>query len=206
MKTITRPLTATSRLTGHRSGRSGTRAACEPTLDALLNLNEKRTLLRPLTHPKRCGLDEALRLVHLLLKKLEAETAAEMPAPRPGPLDRMKSILSANGNLRVGKGNLSGEKIARLYEVSLSQLAAWLGRSRQAMTKTPDADSIQNELGYFERIARLRVALTGDAEFRKWLRMSNAALGNETPLQWIERKQWQPLADLVDDLLTGAPG
>ena len=59
---------------------------------------------------------------------------------------------------------------------------------------------------YFERIARLRTALSDDAEFRKWLRMPHAELNGETPLRWIERKRWQALADMVDDLLTGALG
>lgn len=96
-------------------------------------------------------------------------------------------------------------EIARVFGLSLNALAQILGRSRQALTKTPDADSLQDELSYFERIARLRTVLSDDSEFRKWLRMPHADLNGETPLRWIERKRWQALADLVDDMLTGAP-
>lgn len=94
--------------------------------------------------------------------------------------------------------------MAKLYGVSLSQLAKWLGRSRQTLTKTPHADSLQGDLSYFERIARLHLVL-GNSNFRKWLRLPNPQLANEKPLTWIARKRWQPLADLVDDMLTGAP-
>jgi hypothetical protein len=79
------------------------------------------------------------------------------------------------------------------------------GHESTEQNKTPDADSLQNALSYFERIARLRTALSDDAEFRKWLRMPHAEMNGETPLRWIERKRWQALADLVDDTLTGAP-
>jgi transposase len=44
--------------------------------------------------------------------------------------------------------------VAKLFGVSLSQLARWVGRTRQALTKTPDAASLQPALGYFERVAR----------------------------------------------------
>ena len=63
--------------------------------------------------------------------------------------------------------------MAKLYGVSLSQLAKWLGRSRQTLTKTPHADSLQGDLSYFERIARLHLVL-GNSNFRKWLRLMHA--------------------------------
>ena len=91
-----------------------------------------------------------------------------------------------------------------MFGVSLSQLAAWLGRSRQALSKTPDADSLQNELAFFEHLARMRVVVP-DAEFRKWLRMPNELLGNRSPLDVMAKGEWQLMADYVDDALTGAP-
>jgi hypothetical protein len=89
--------------------------------------------------------------------------------------------------------------------VSLNQLAAWLGRSRQAVTKTPDADSLQPALNFFERVARLRLALKSDADFRKWLRTPQDLLENAAPLQLMAKGNWQVMADFVDDALTGAP-
>jgi hypothetical protein len=88
---------------------------------------------------------------------------------------------------------------------SLSQLAQWLGRSKQSVSKTPDADSIQLALAYFERVARLRMMMDGDAEFRKWLRMRHELLENKSPLDLLAQRHWQVVVDYVEDALTGAP-
>jgi hypothetical protein len=127
-------------------------------------------------------------------------------APRPSPLDRVKGVRGTTADLRVANGNLSADRIAKLYGISLSQLAVWLGRTKQAVSKTPDADSLQNALSYFERVARLRLMLKGDAEFRKWLRTPCGSLENASPLEALAKGQWQPMADYVDDILTGMPG
>ncbi|MBU6401103.1 MAG: DUF2384 domain-containing protein [Verrucomicrobia bacterium] len=73
------------------------------------------------------------------------------------------------------------------------------------MSKTPDAVSLQNALSYFEHVARLRLVVKDDAEFRKWLRTPQELLDNESPLQLLAKGQWQPMSDYVDDALTGAP-
>ena len=96
-------------------------------------------------------------------------------------------------------------RVAKLYNVSLSQLAEWLGRTKQAMSKTPDADSLQDALGYFERVARLRLITKDDGEFRKWLRTPHELLDNARPLELMAKGEWQAMADYVDDMLTGAP-
>ena len=116
-----------------------------------------------------------------------------------------KSIDTVYGSrLREKNGNLSAVSIARLYGASVAQLADWLGRSRQTVSRTPDADSLQDKLEYFERVARLLTVLP-EEEFRKWLRMPNPNLSNESPMDWIAQNRWQALADFVDDMLTGAP-
>jgi len=173
----------------------------------------KVKLLTPFAHPERVEISEDIRTVPRLVESLaakiqvlhEREATGRPPAPRLSPLDRVKGIVSASSDLRVENGNLSAVTIARVFGFSLNALAQLLGRTRQALNKTPDADSLQNELSYFERIARLRTALSDDAEFRKWLRMPRLELNDETPLRWIEHKRWEALADLVDDMLTGAP-
>lgn len=125
-------------------------------------------------------------------------------SPRPSPLDRVNAIVNATGDLRVATGNLSAGAVASAFGVSMSQLADWLGRSRQALNKTPDADSVQNDLGFFERVARLRVVVPGDG-FLKWLRMPNPQLDDKQPLELLAGGERQVVADLVDDMLTGAP-
>jgi hypothetical protein len=136
--------------------------------------------------------------------KLDLDVQIPLQTPRPSPLDRMREVVRSTEDLRVANGNLSAESVATVFGVSLSQLASWLGRTRQALTKTPDADSIQNQLAYFERVARLRAVVPGDG-FQKWVRMPNAELDDKTPLNLLAGGEGQVIADLVDDMLTGAP-
>jgi len=135
-----------------------------------------------------------------------AKASPDTAAPRKSPLDRMKAVMEATADLREANGNLSAARVARVFGVSLSQLAEWLGRTKQALSKTPDADSLQESLGYFERVARLRMITDGDANFRKWLRTPHELLDNAPPLALIANREWQALADYVEDILTGNPG
>ena len=128
----------------------------------------------------------------------------EQEPPRPSPLDRVNEVIAATADLRVANGNLSAERMAKLYGTSLSQLSDWLGRTRQAVNKTPDADSLQEVLGFFERVARLRVIVSAEG-FRKWLRTPQEPLHNKSPLELLAKGEWQVVADYVDDALSGAP-
>jgi hypothetical protein len=130
---------------------------------------------------------------------------AKREAPRSSPLDTIQAVIEATADLRESGGNLSAKKIADLYDITMAELARLLGRTPQALSKTPDADAIQNDLAYFERIARLRLRLKDDDSFRKWLRMKSERLDGDSPLKIIQQKHWQEMADYVDDLLTGAP-
>jgi len=136
--------------------------------------------------------------------KLDLEYKVPPQLPRTSPLDRVKEVLRSTEDLRVANGNLSAESIAKAFGVSLSQLADWLGRTRQALNKTPDADSLQNQLSFFERVARLRAVIPSDG-FQKWLRIPNPELDDKTPLDLLANTERQVVADLVDDMLTGAP-
>lgn len=134
-----------------------------------------------------------------------ADPPAASDAPRPSPLDNVRAIVAATKDLRGPTGRLSVPAVATAYGVSVSQLATWLGRSRQALHKAPDADSVQRQLEFFERIARLRAVLEEPDDFRRWLRMPNEALSGKTPLGLLKARRFQVLADLVDDMLTGSP-
>jgi len=124
--------------------------------------------------------------------------------PRPSALDRMKEVVRSTADLRVANGNLSAMLVAEVFGISLNQLAGWLKRTRQAVSKTPDADSLQPQLAFFERVARLR-AIVPKNGFQKWLRMASPELDDKTPLDLLAKSEWQVLADFVDDMLTGAP-
>jgi hypothetical protein len=185
-----------------------------------------KTMKGELGNPKLADLRDALlherqRVDHLLtqveqaLMGREAEanpksgTTGTLPpatAARFSPLDKLKGVLAATTDLRVANGNLSADRMAKLYGVPLSQLAEWLGRSKQAVSKTPDADSLQDALGFFERAARLRMITKDDGEFRKWLRTPHELLDNAPPLELLAKGEWQALVDYVEDILTGTPG
>jgi hypothetical protein len=140
-----------------------------------------------------------------LMQRLNSALAAPPPPPRASRLDDIAEVEHATRDLRVGNGNLSADRVAKLFGISSSELANWLGRSRQAISKTPDADSLQTALAFFERVARARLLLKDNQAFRKWLRTPLDALENESPLQLMAQSEWQTMADFVDDLLTGAP-
>ncbi len=136
-----------------------------------------------------------------------AESAATGVAPaRKSPLDQVKAVMESTSDLREANGNLSAVRVAKVFGVSLSKLAGWLGRTKQGVSKTPDADSLQEALGYFERVARLRLITKDDGEFRKWLRTPHELLDNAPPLELMGKGEWQAMADYVDDILSGTPG
>jgi hypothetical protein len=126
--------------------------------------------------------------------------------PVPGPFDQLSDVVGATEDLRASNGNLSADLVAKLYGVPMSRLAGWLGRSKQSLAKTPDADSLQEPLGFFERVARLRLVSSSNAAFRKWLRSPDPALDAKNPLELLATGRWQALADYVEDILTGTPG
>jgi len=142
-----------------------------------------------------------------VLEHIKAKLELDFPArpARPSPLDQVKQVIETTQDLRVASGKLSAGRVAKLFGVSLNKLASWLGRSRQTVSKTPDADSLQPALSYFERVARLRLALKNDSAFRKWLRTPQELLDNASPLKLLSQGEWQTMADFVDDALTGAP-
>jgi hypothetical protein len=160
-------------------------------------------------------LKESSRLEHLLEEVEQALSrvpAAQAPKaagkkaapPAATPLDEVHELLEATADLRVANGNLSATAIASAFGVSVNQLAGWLGRSRQALAKTPDADSLQDELAFFERVARLRSVVPPD-QFLMWLRMPHDLLDGKAPLDLMTGGERQVVVDFVEDMLTGSP-
>ena len=170
----------------------------------LTQLNEKKGQVERLLD----RVEVVLRGAPASEKRIRAAESAAMGAAqaRKSPLDKVKAVLASTTDLRETNGNLSAVRVAKVFGVSLSQLAGWLGRTKQAVSKTPDADSLQETLGYFERVARLRLLTKSDAEFRKWLRMPHPEVDGKNPLELMAKGKWQAMADFADDILTGTPG
>ncbi|MGH7785608.1 MAG: MbcA/ParS/Xre antitoxin family protein, partial [Candidatus Binatia bacterium] len=178
---------------------------------------EDATLLRLFSMPERVQiartqeafdafLTSVIATVEVVAERSTEAAGAAPEVPRPSPLDKVRAFVAATKDLRGPRGRLSAEPIAQLYGVSVSHVAAWMGRSRQAVTKAPEADSVQQQLAFFERIARLRAVMNEPADFRRWLRMPNEDLQGKSPLDLLDAREPQVVADLVDDMLTGSPG
>jgi Protein of unknown function (DUF2384) len=131
----------------------------------------------------------------------------QKPAPKlsqPDPLGQVRSVLAATADLRTAAGRLSAQRVAAAFGLSVAELAALIGRKRQTISKTDDAESLQPALFPFERIARLRTVLPS-ADFRRWLNMPNSQLDGRPPLDVIRTGQVGVVADFADDMLTGSP-
>lgn len=175
--------------------------------------SELASLLARLSEEKRelegilARVEEVLRGASATATPRRAAGSGDCVAPaRQSPLDQVKAVMEATADLRESNGNLSAARVAKVFGVSLSQLAGWLGRTKQAVSKTPDADSLQDALGHFERVARLRMITKDDAEFRKWLRTPHELLDSDPPLRLMAKGECQALVDYVEDILTGTPG
>lgn len=131
-------------------------------------------------------------------------TAAEERIERD-PLGEVPGIVAATAGLRAESGRLSAKRVAAAFGISSAELAEKiLGRSRQAVSKTDDAESLQQALRPFEKVARL-LAVLDPADFLKWLRMPNAQLEDDSPLDLIRGGKVRIIADLAHDMLVGNP-
>ena len=138
-------------------------------------------------------------LVHLGRKVGKPASAGE------DPLGELRAVIDATKSLRAESGRLSARAVARVFDLSVAELARLLGRTRQAVSKTDDAESLQRGLAPFARVARLQAAVS-EKDFRAWLHLANRHLGDRQPLELIGEGHVEVVADLVDDMLTGSPG
>lgn len=122
----------------------------------------------------------------------------------PDALAQAKEVIAATRHLRSSSGRLSATAIASALGLKDAQMAALLGRSRQALAKTPDAPAIQQALIPFERIVRL-CAVLKKPNFLAWLQRKNPHLDDLSPLEVITSGRPEVVADLVEAMLTGTP-
>jgi CheY-like chemotaxis protein len=119
--------------------------------------------------------------------KLSLSTAAELHNPRSGRLD--------------------AGRVAEFFGLAPARLAKILGRSPQALHKTPDAESLQEHLAVFARIATsLLSAFKGREGARIWLNSPHPDLDETRPIELLKKKKPDVVAELLEDALLGHPG
>lgn len=108
--------------------------------------------------------------------------------------------------LHAPNGRLDARAVSTLFGISLAALARALGRSEQAVHKTPTAESLQGPLRLFERVAAALLRLTGnEAGLRAWAHARNPELEEETPINLLLHGEGEVVADLLEAVLTGEP-
>lgn len=124
--------------------------------------------------------------------------------PDNDPVGKLRSVLAATADLRTDSGKLSAHRVGEAFGLAVAELAEMVGRSRQTVSKTPQAEALQPLLAPFERIARLRTVLA-KSDFLRWLNMPNEHLAGSSPLGLIREGKVEAVADLAQDMLTGSP-
>jgi CheY-like chemotaxis protein len=119
---------------------------------------------------------------------------------------RHEVVAQPLDELRNDNGRLDAELIAKLFDLNITDIAANVGISRQALSKTPDSLNIQPALRHFERVARSLLVVTGSPKgLKMWLNSPNKRFDEHTPLEIIKLGKVQLLADWVDDARLGSP-
>ena len=111
-----------------------------------------------------------------------------------------------NADLRSVRGRLSIKPIAGIFGMDVIEIGRLIGRNNKAaLSKTPDADSLQELLQPFSDIALLRAPDFGDEQFRKWLNAPNENMRNRAPIVWIREGRVLDVAGFVYGILSGQP-
>ncbi len=146
-----------------------------------------------------------LRANRLLARNLEPEKARQEDA-EVTPLALSSVLQHTVPHLHAENGRLDARAVSAIYAVPLAALARALGRSEQAVHKTPTAAGIQPALRVYERIAALLLRLTGsETGLRAWMQSSNPELEEETPLNLLLNGEGEVVVNLLVDVLQGAP-
>lgn len=104
-------------------------------------------------------------------------------------------------------GRVDARRVAAFFGLSLAELARFLGRSPQAVHKTPDAPALQDKVSVLARIATSLTTLFGSAEqARVWLNAPNPDLDKARPIDLVKKRKAELVAQLLEDALMGHPG
>jgi uncharacterized protein (DUF2384 family) len=103
-------------------------------------------------------------------------------------------------------GRIDASRVAEYFSIPLSHVAGIIGTKVPTVHKTPDALSLQNELGKLERIAALLHEATKSLEgLRNWLNAPNPEFENKTPLNVMKDGHGDVVLHLLEDVYVGHP-
>ncbi len=121
-------------------------------------------------------------------------------------LKRHEVITQPVDDLRNDNGRLDAVLVSKVFDLSMTDIAANVGISRQALSKSPDSLNVQPALRDFERIARSLLVVTGSIKgLKMWLHSPNERFDEHTPVEVIKLGKVKLLADWVDDARLGSP-
>jgi CheY-like chemotaxis protein len=129
------------------------------------------------------------------------------PMQKSGQVRSPKLSLSTAPELHNPRsGRLDAGRVAEFFGLAPARLAKILGRSPQALHKTPDAESLQEHLAVFARIATsLLSAFKDKDEARMWLNSPHPDLDETRPIELLKEKKPDVVAELLEDALLGHP-
>lgn len=134
------------------------------------------------------------------------ENVRVKPSAQSLVMDAVPGIETLGDDLRDDdSGRLDARKIAKLYGLSLSDIARAAAVSKQALDQTPDSEKAQPGLRKFEQVSRLRMnpQFKDAAAFRKWFRRPLPLFGNHSAETLVKAGKLSHVAAKVDQLLTG---
>lgn len=103
-------------------------------------------------------------------------------------------------------GRIDAKKVATAFGLSLRSLAAALDRTPQSLSKTPTAQSVQDDLGHYQRTYEILRSLLGDpATVRAWLNSPQPDLAGKRPVRLIEDGQVEAVRDFLEIVYAGGP-
>lgn len=149
-------------------------------------------------------LDLAFGKDQLRARVLSALAKMKLESSLPDPLGEVKQIIDATRDLRNDEGRLSAKLVAKAFGISEAELARQLRVTPQAINKNPESKSLQKLLRPYERIARLRTALS-HPKFIAWLDRPVWDLDDKSPLEALAAGHLEAVANYAEDALLGTP-
>jgi hypothetical protein len=188
---------------GKDKGEGGKRrlAAIAATLEDIVYAQELLlTRVQNLTEQ----LADQRRLLERLAARRPAATDDAPGATAAPPASVFAGIVPELHNAQTGR--LDAKRVSEAFGITLSQLSRVLGRNLSTVSKTPDAEALQDRLCAFERIATALLQLGWPLDrLRIWTRTPGPLSDGRTPGDLISEGLAVVLAQRLEDSIAAGP-